>query len=257
MNRLFFILIVVLVTPCFALQQALFEEESVTPSAVDMGSTTFFLGGDGTYSHPTYTIGSSDYSDGDTTGTLSTGADVNSSAARYGTNGLDFDGSFDYITFDSASIITDSGSSFSTWFSVVDTPSENTTFLDAREDNSNRMQFEMASSDEVRLIWMEGGSVLSTALTTSANLATGTWYFAEFYFTFSAGTVSLSLSIYSSTGSLIQTVTDSDSATGITFADFRIGNYTSADVTFYMDNFIVSSAYDDDHTAWMNLVGYP
>jgi hypothetical protein len=260
MMRAFVILLsLAIASPCAAMMQMGLTGIGGAVSGTDMTGVTFMLSfEDGVWSSPTYTIGTSDYSAGDTTGTVASAGDINASAALRGSLGFDAPTTYDNITFDSASIVGNTAFSFSTWARFNSSPTDNVIIFYASEDSSNYYRVQLFSTDEIQAQWRESGASISSAATSSANLQADTLYFITGNATYSGGNVNVSISVYNSSGTLIETASDGpDSGSGITFSTFEYGLKGSGSMDLHVDNLIISSDSASDHTGWMNLTGYP
>ncbi|MCK4240829.1 MAG: hypothetical protein KAX30_04340 [Candidatus Atribacteria bacterium] len=147
---------------------------------------TLWLGFEGTWSSPTYTIGADDYSAGDTTGTITSVAVVNSDAGLIGTNGLDCPTSYDRMQFSVSSDNIISGTAgriglkirFTAWaqdgsvFNVVET---------AGNDHFDLLTYgaDGVGTRELRFRWEDDNSTTNLITTTTADLVLGTIYFIE------------------------------------------------------------------------------
>lgn len=125
------------------------------------------------------TNGTTDYTSNDDTWSVNNGLAVHSSAAKYGTYGLDVNSSWKYGYLDPGNPTTmDEEGKFGSWVRIQ-------TFLNGfilaqvYWDNSNKFGFALAGTDELEFRWRDNNTARTTLTTTSANLTTGTWYWIE------------------------------------------------------------------------------
>ena len=232
-------------------------------SSQSMGSTSLFVSWEGTWSDPTYTLDSNDFSLGDTTGTESGTLDVNTDSEYIGSYGLETAGAYDYIIFDPTTIVNNEEGSFSFWmrFNGSGLPSNYDSFLILREDSNNYMRCMIYDTNEISLQWVEGGANVSRATTDAANLVVGTWYFVTGSYVapgLGGSNVTLEIAVYNTSISLIDSATDGpDSASGITVAYIWHGMYGSYADDCNFDNLDISTESSDDHTVWAEEATYP
>jgi hypothetical protein len=149
---------------------------------------TFWMNGNGSWSSPDYTLhGTQEYSAGDTVGTKSLGASMNTDAKECGTLGLDIPTAGDEFEFttnipnifpNSTSDTLFQGRIGIRWEYV--TWDNNESIISFEYDTNNRFRVYMVNSNEIRITWKDNGATTVTCNTTDANLTSAdTWMTLE------------------------------------------------------------------------------
>ena len=134
--------------------------------------------------------GTCDYSAGDTTGTVFSGAVFNTDAVKYGTNGLDLPTLGGVVAFTPITATMDEQARIGMWVRL-------TTFTDTRRlfsiyyvGERDYIRLKLDGTDELELTY-DYNYTTRTATTTGADLATGTWYFIEAYWNTTTDTMGI------------------------------------------------------------------
>lgn len=121
-----------------------------------------------------------DFTAGDNTGTVNSGALINTDAAFIGTNGLDLPTTADFVFFtvSSGDLIDASEGAIGLWFRIVTFGAGRSLFVANNTGApNNHIRLYMTGTDELELkIRLVAGADV-TLTTTAADLATATWYF--------------------------------------------------------------------------------
>jgi hypothetical protein len=200
----------------------------------------------------------SDYSAGaDTTGSIS-GASIDSSAAKSGTNGMLVNAGNDDIQFNSeAAIHNTAAGAIAFWFNVQ-TWSSGHSLIYVRDNASDndRIFILLSGVDELQFQIQRSGGGTSTLTTTNANLGTGNWYFVVARWDDSAN--DRALHVYDSSGTEqgsgiedLSTNFDVPSAL-VGTSTFRLGDNLSGGATVWEDLFMWGTAWVDGDTFYCN-----
>lgn len=208
--------------------------------------------------------GTHDYSAGDTTATLTSGAAINTDAARIGTNGLDCPTIGDYASFaiSSGDLISQSVGALAFSFRLVAFLPSNSLFQAKNSANSSQITVQMIGTDDATgrelqfRIRLHGGIDKSVG-TTAANLALNTWYAVVCRWDEPAN--DMRIEVYDAAGSLITAVedlaTNFDQPTGLD--SLRIGetlNFGSSD--FHIDNVFIADTYAEPLENFLDITSY-
>ncbi len=191
MKKLIFLLLLLLIaTPCFG-QDVARMSIGVVGGGVPVSGTRpadllFYINGNGTWSTPTYTIGATEYSAGDTTGTVGSAGAVNTDAKKIGPYGFDFPTSADNFTFTVAAgagfgdIIDSQKGRIGFWiyFTTIDTTNETVIFR--VNGTGGQIAVDTLATGEIKFIYKFGTTTRSPT-TTGAGLTNGNWYFIEYF----------------------------------------------------------------------------
>jgi hypothetical protein len=206
--------------------------------------------------------GTHDYSAGDTTATLNSGALINTDAARFGTNGLDIPTASDTARFNAASII--NGAEGSVALSV-----RFTTFASGRSllmafgtNVLDQIRIETTGTDDatgrelrVRHRTTAGGAENVVIATTAADLELNVWYGVVARWDTTAD--SLKLEIYNSDGSLRTEVSSSSAITAQTdIVNLWWGEDGAGAIDMHMDNLFIADTYEEPLEDFLDITSY-
>lgn len=178
-----------------------------------------------------------------TNGTLS-GATISASADKYGVYGLYSTGGYSYWYMATPSYTIDEEARIGFWVKINTWVSAAKLFgiyIDA--DNYIRIGMVGTSSSDIELAcyWEDDNITRTTFSTTTANMATGTWYFVELAYKYSTNYREFFVSGVSK-GTDSNTIDRFTSAV----ANIAVGNVHSYAADLYIDNVIISSNSTDD-----------
>lgn len=199
--------------------------------------------------------GTHDYSAGDTTWTLVSGAEFSASGVKVGTNGLHAPSGDDYAQLDAASIVDRTVGTVAFWLRI-NTAGSGSWILNLQGTAAaDRITIEGGGGDLTLRHRVNGGNNI-TLSTSSAGLTTDTWYFVQAHW--SAANDDLRLEVYNSAGTLIQAVENLSANLGGSPADIvsiQAGTQ-QASGRFSIDNIFIGSAYTDDFLASRDITSY-
>jgi hypothetical protein len=206
--------------------------------------------------------GTHDYSAGDTTATLNSGALINADAARIGTNGLDIPTASDNARFDAASIIAPAVGSLA--LSV-----RFTTFASGRSvawafgtNTLDQILLETTGTDDatgrelrIRYRSTTGGAENVVLATTAADLALATWYGVVIRWDATANL--LKLEIYNDDGSL-RTEVSSTSAISppADLVSMWWGESGAGAIDLHLDNLFIADTYEEPLEDFLDITSY-
>ena len=226
-----------------------------SPGAVDSVSSgvsctttniTFWINAEGTWSSPTYTLhGTNEYTDGDTTGTLTGQLDVTTGSKYLGTYGFDVPSGTDYLSFDWTNGDIFDGNDISVHFWIyVTTWTDNAKVFEFLEAATEYFRVELENtSNEFRIEWRgaSDGAQLDCE-TTGSSLSTGTYYYVEARVDPATNTMNILVdgTDYTSCSNTLTAITPDVSGD-----DFYFGNQSAQGSDFYLDNFVVTDTHTD------------
>jgi hypothetical protein len=197
--------------------------------------------------------GTDDFTAADTTAAANNTPAISATGARIGTNGLVFDSASDRYDFTATSIITPSVGSVAGWFQFPTAfPGTLAAIVfNSRGSNSNDyIQIQTLGAVRLRMDIRNsanGGLFLSMS---TATLTAGNWYF--YAASWNSSTNHRSLSVYDTSGSLLEAVTDNSTAFStnvpIDLTSIRYGDSTGTTGTMYLDNVFIGSSDSDAST---------
>jgi len=210
----------------------------------------------------TANLGASDYSAGDTTGSVFDGGALNATAMKIGTNGIWTDATGnDRYQFDHT-IIDGTSGNVAFWMNIV-------TWVDGRavfsftttSPSTNYFKVEMRGADtpniELMFRWDDTDSCASCDFeTTTLDLSEGTWYFVEVVY--DAGTDLMGFYITPSggaRGSLVSTT--SNAISPIPFGTGPSDFPYAVDAIVYLDNIMISNDSTRNLSLIRNLTASP
>jgi hypothetical protein len=189
------------------------------------------------------TLGSDDYTAGDTTATQNDDVAINSDAAKTGTNGVDVDDTgsdgLDRYSFDldEDSINPDNGV-IGFWFRVT-TWSNNAGMFSGYLDSSNRLEIKLEGTTGIEVFFGDGVNNNDISIT---GLSTGTWYFLEYIWDVAADSHTLKISTTTRGDQVDTTENETLDAISLASASQYVGNSSSnADGDFHLDLIMVSN----------------
>lgn len=204
--------------------------------------------------------GNNDYALGDSTASAVGSPAINTTAVKYGTNGIHINAVSEYYQFTLAEdFVTPNAGAIATWIQWITFPTDGSVFFVARGDNgTNYVALQGISTDELRLVTNTGASN-STYDTTDANISTSTWYFVCIAWNDAANTRKIYL--WDSAGTAVGSSPWIDSSTNfnapaeLTGANARLRfgeSFGGTTTEFYEDNIFVGNSADDCPTFHTN-----
>lgn len=215
---------------------------AISNDAEDYSDITFWLNFENAQSDPDtgdYTMGASECSVGDTTGTTASLGQMSTAAAIIGSYGYETVSSNDYITFSVSSndIVSGTAGRIGFWYywksgAFVDTHHLLKVYQDA--DNYMFLRTETTGEGELQFRWRSGGSNEIDVTTSTANLVEETAYFFEI----SWDTVNDNTYVYING---VAVVTDeSTNITAISPSSLIITDDDGTGFNVYVDNLMIS-----------------
>ena len=198
----------------------------------------------------TYTINGNDVSNGDTTGTIGSTAEMSTDQAVSGTTSLLIPGDNDYFQFDAFSggtIFSSVSGYFSTRLYISANPAVDTTFFQPRLDASNMMYFDIETDGGIEINWISAGN--TTKFDTVATINTPAWNFIEVRWDINnadwGGHIQAQINVNSAGW---ESEADADVAVGWESdqdAKVNLGNFDQASGDdYYLDDFTIWPAWD-------------
>ena len=188
------------------------------------------------------TNGTLDYSVGDDTAVVASGATFDADASYFASgNGLNLPTPSDYIYFSPPTATMDDAGTIGFWLRL-------TTFTDTRrlvfltKSPDDNVIISLSGTEELQFLWKDDGNVRSTLITSGAALSTGTWYFIQVAWeTGNPGYREIWVNNVS-VGSSADIIGSLDGAPTL----FVFGDGTGTAQAGYMDNIILTSTSTDD-----------
>jgi hypothetical protein len=215
---------------------------------------TFYWGMEGA------TWSDAEHADGSTTGTIVSGADVETSTVKVGSKSMKVPTTSDYVSFTSSSNFSHLEGGFGAWIYI---PDEGTggTYPDyagifdirANADNILGMYTVSGPDNQICAYYKAGGSGFETC-TNSPNVTTNAWYYVWYRWKKSTDTYTLKIYDSSDNLDLDATLSGTSGTWASTPEVLKIGewiNASSMDV-FYFDNVTFTNSYDRDLHAIRN-----
>jgi len=201
----------------------------------------------------TYTLGSDDYSEGDSTLSFYSDAVLNTDAVNIGINGFDRAGGSDYIGLDvTSNDIVDGAEGVIGFYIYVNTWTSGARLFRLEDSTAkDELWCWMQDSDEVycRLYDNDAGPTFTTS---AANIGTGTWYYIEVVWQASSNLFKLYVDDVERGSS-----STSYSAPSFSGIELEIGANSGYSADFYIDNFAVSNDSTRDLYALRNETTSP
>jgi len=151
----------------------------------DYSDIVFWVGFEGSWDGTTYTIGSDDYSDGDTTGTKNSAWVVDTTSKKVGSYGGHSKGSSDYIIFSVSSgdiMSLNDSCRIGFYFQVNTAWAASEELFYAEYDSNNFVRIATAASGEINVALRSSGAYDVSTDTSGLSLSHTTWYFCELIF---------------------------------------------------------------------------
>lgn len=200
--------------------------------------------------------GTHDYSAGDTTWTLVSGAEFSTSGVKVGTNGLYTPSGDDYAQLDAASIVDRTVGTVAFWLRINTIAAFTWIFNLQGTAAADRITIEDGGGGDLTLRHRVNGGNNIAVSTSSAGLTTAAWYFVQAHW--SAAQDDLRLEVYNSSGTLIQAAENLSANLGGSPADIisiQAGTQ-QASGRFSIDNIFIGNSYADDFLASRDITSY-
>lgn len=255
------ILLAVLCAPCQADMEVITigQPASVADTYSDI---TLYIGGDGTWSSPTYTLGAEDYVCGscDNTLTASGSVTISSDVDRTPTNGIDIPSSNDYFTLDADAggsadeIINRAEGQIAFWIYINTGGTGSGLFQYYAGDSFIRLRMQNSGTN-VQIGYSTDGSTTNVTTPLGA-LTTGTWYWIVGKW--KTATDNLGVYVYNTSGTLVDSATANPPATITdTSPTIEIGESFATACDYWMDTIIVTNSYTRDLNALRDTTESP
>jgi hypothetical protein len=241
MKKLFTILVLLfLVSPCHAFMQMV---GSGVASATGDASIIFYWGAEST---------AAEKSGGDTTVTLTSGANIDTTIKEIGTGSLGIPTEYDYASFDWTAGVLDLDKGRIGFYFTLTTFVANADIFKIYANSSNYLRAEIYATNRLRVLYASNGANTNICLPANDVLADGNTYFIEYAWDRANDTATLYIN-----GSAVANNTN-DMGTGWTAnpATVVFGNNTTADTVYNLDQILISDDNTKDLYALRNTTSF-